>query len=259
MAEARQVFSYAEKTVPDDHLPVLLLNPEESVLNRHFQTWLRQSMFNFALGKKLDGILLMSHKDNPSETIPMFAYFPGHILKLPGNFMKQTASVANIVFHQFDKKSSRLFPPLYDPDYETRLDIANSPMVKAAIEENQKMLGDKALVLKKQITGSVMITSRIVKSYHIAEEGYYLLTIYLGRYGQGSRVFLADNDPANWPPDIGHINPYFGEVAFPGSKFDWQMVFLISPLRAGQRHLVEVFDVRDETSYFDGIQSYILH
>lgn len=259
MAEARQIFSHAQKHVPDDQLLIFLLNPEETVLNHYFQGWLKQSMFDFALGKTLNKTLFISHEDVPLENIQMFSYFPGHILKLPENSIKQITSIRNIRLHEFDKKISRIVPAVYDPDYETRLDIPNSPILKVDIEERQNMLGANALVLKKQVEMDFTVTSRKIKSFHIKEEGAYLLTIYLRKYGQNSRAFLADYDPAHWPPDIGYINPYFGEITFPGTTFNWQMVFLLSQISVGQHNLVEVFYLQDKISYFDGFQSYILY
>ncbi|MBI5427787.1 MAG: glycosyltransferase family 39 protein [Nitrospinae bacterium] len=258
ISEARQVFSYVQKEIPSGHFIVLWLPSETSVLNRYFAARLRQSMYNFAAGEKPDKIVLISHLDAPPQNFSIGGYYANSSFNLPSDSLKLIKEIGNMRIHELDKNISRFIPPSYNADYLAPVEIPESPVLAKKIEKKDKALGETALKFEKNTSQNLALTSSAIKSVDIKKEGACLLTIYLRKYGQKSNALLADYNPEQWPPKSIYINPYFGEFSAPGFDFNWQIVITISPMAAGRHNLVEVFDLIDQTSYFDGFQTFIL-
>lgn len=263
MAEAKQVLSYVQENIPRNQLIVILSGgPERSVLIHYLKTRIQEDMFSFVQGEKPDKIIFISHRLVPPKDYSIQGYFQNNFLILPHKTTKLIKTVGNLRLYEFNRKIYRFIPPVYDPDYnpdfERQVANQNHPAITIKNIENPKVLGKQALVMKKNTAEDFIIGSFFTKTVDIKKIDDYVLFIYVRKYGQLSNALLAAYDEKNGPPPVGILNMYFGKFKVSGSDFIWQMVFTLSPIDRGRSGLQEIIHLHDETSYFDGFQSFLL-
>ena len=255
IAEAKQTLSYVQETIPHDHL--ILVSSDNPVLSRYLDQRIQGDMFGFTAGNRLEKIILML----PSEVLPenfiFDGYYPQSSMRLPDHTFKLIKAIGNLRIYELDLSIIRFIPAVYDPDYETQLGFQNAQI---SAVDHPKVLGNQALMARKQKDQELLIATPVVKTVNIAKSDAYLLFIYVRQSGQKSKALLVDYDGQNWPPaKMVYLNKFLG-VFSAGSNFEWQMLFILSPIAEGRHNLQEIIHLQlgDEIAYFDGFQSFLL-
>lgn len=255
IVEAKQALSYVQETIPHDHL--ILVSSDNPVLSRYLDERIQSDMFNFAAGNRLGKIIFMLPREVAPENFVFDGYYPESAMRLPAHIFRSIKTIGNLRIYELDLSIIRFIPEVYDPDYETKLGFQGTQISKV---ELPKVLGNQALMARKQKGQELLIASPVVKTVDITKSGAYLLFIYIRQSGQKSKALLADYDGQNWPPPkMAYLNKFLG-VFSAGSNFEWQMLFVLSPITEGRHNLQEIIHLQngDEVAYFDGFQSFLL-
>ncbi len=266
MSEARQVYSFVQTKIPMDQL-IVITRPGEDVLNHYLQRRIHDSAMLFFHGKKPDRIIFVSRYDTPPWTYP--ASGASNALTVPQDAVRQIAAIGDTRIYEFGHNIERLIPADFDPDYATKLfETYDSQPLQIEKTANADTFGKQSLVMRNN-TGKVMyVNSNLVKSVDIEKEGTYILLAYLREWTQDSDVLLVDYNKRTAPQvEASYLLPFNKNYQMPadGSCFIvdknnriWEMMFALYPIKPGHHDLVETFSLVHQTSYFDGIQSFIV-
>ena len=134
-------------------------------------------------------------------------------------------------------------------------------------------LGQQSLQIKKNMQEDALVYSPSTK--HISSQDIsFILYGYAGKYQQKSKAgLLVKGDQQAFP--LNHlfgvyqenkddlawksIHPFFFFRHLKHEEhFKWQIIFMLLPLNAGLTEIQESLFLREEISYFDGFQGYLL-
>jgi hypothetical protein len=170
-------------------------------------------------------------------------------------------------------KVTPLLPLEVDMDFSRRWGKFRNPKLSETKTREHKFLGQQSLQINKNMQEDALIYSPSIN--HISSQGIsFILYGYAGKYQQKSKagllvkgdqqafslnhlfgVYQENKDDLAWKS----IHPFFF-FRHPKHEehFKWQIIFTLLPLNAGLTEIQESLFLREEISYFDGFQGYLL-
>lgn len=264
MAEAREVASFVESTIPRNRL-IALSRPADDALNHYLQKRIQENARLFIEGENPYKIIFITRRDKLPWVHPMS---DGNFI-VPHDSVKQIADIGNTRIYEFERNIERLAPSGYDPDQEVKLlSDYDNPTLKIEKTGGTGALGAQSLVLTNKEEKVLTVNTTVIKSIDIKKEGAYILLAYLREWGQQSDFLLVDYSERNSPLDrqaqlVPGNRSY--RMAADGTGFIidkanhiWEKVVVLYPISPGHHDLVGVFTLVQSVSYFDGIQSFIV-
>jgi len=269
MNESREVLRHLQKQVSQNELLVIPI--DDMALRRNLESLVAKKMLRVFKDGRLDGITFIGHKDVQELYLyPHDAIYPG---ALPDSSVQVIADIGNVRIHRMNGKITPLFPLEADINFSRRWGKFRNPKLSKTNTRKHKFLGQQSLQIKKNMQEDALVYSPSTK--HISSQDIsFILYGYAGKYQQKSKAgLLVKGDQQAFP--LNHlfgvyqenkddlawksIHPFFFFRHLKHEEhFKWQIIFMLLPLNAGLTEIQESLFLREEISYFDGFQGYLL-
>ena len=148
-----------------------------------------------------------------------------------------------------------------------------SPKISETETSDHSFLGKESWQINKKTQKDELIGSPFASQVSLKDKSFILYG-YAEKYRQESRAgLLLERDPQVFSlnqvfgvykenkDDLvwERIHPFFfSRDHNPVGHFKWHIIFMLFPLNAGINKIQEALFLREEVSYFDGFQSYLL-
>ncbi len=269
MNESREVLRHLQKQVSPNELLVIPI--DDMALRRNLEPLVAKKMLRVFKDGRLDGITFIGHH-NARESY-LYSHDSIYPSVLPDFSVEVIADIGNVRIHRMNAKVTPLFPLEADMDFSRRWGKFRNPKISETKTREHKFLGQQSLQINKNMQEDALIQSP--STNHISsEDRSFILYGYAGKYQQKSQagllvkgdqqafplnhffgIYQEDKDDLVWQ----WIHPFFF-FRHPKHEghFKWQIIFMLFPLKAGLNEIRESLFLREEISYFDGFQGYLL-
>ena len=271
MEEAQQAFNFMGG-LPKDYLFVIPW--EDRVLRHYTEKRVAENMLNIIREGNLKKIIFIGHNSLSPEKIPISGLFPETSF-LPEHF-KLVEQKGSLNIYDFDFLISNIIPLEKDFEPGNRMADQTFTGLKISSEKKYKLVGKESLKIEN--TGEkATLVSKLAMFPTIPSGDAFLFYLYARKLNQeslagmmtsGKRkgketslnllfgIFREEKGEWHWEPEHPYRN-FRTIIIKPG--FFWEIRMGASPIKSGKSVFREAILAHKETSYFDGMQAYILH
>lgn len=282
MADARQVLAYTRSLV-DSH-QLIVLHHSDGVLSHYIGQAVIENNFKALNDGELENILFIAHNKVRLEDRDWVGF---GLERLPKRFLKVVDDIGNIRIYRYSGTISKLIPPRADLDFERAFAGVTNPESTTSNIQSPRVFGSQSLAIKTNIKdikndGDIIDIdfdfniSNLPPS--VGKSGYVLLA-YIKKPNRHYAALLKERGKDKDSLSLNYSNSFFimektrpvrqkrppfdfthrrMEVGSPLPEQYWEMALALSPITRGENLLTFTFRVGEETSLYDGIQTFFL-
>ena len=269
MKESREVFSYLKNHTSKYDLLVIPI--DDAALRRVLEPLAAKQMLDVFKDGELDGITFIGHRNVPLTRIASVAKIPPSAI--PDSLIEVIKNIGAVNVSRMKVNVTSLFPIEVDTNFEQEWGKSRNPKISQKEIYTHRFLGTQSLQINKSIKEDVLLNSPLIDQ--ISSEGKsFILYGYGGKFKQKSKAgFLSKGNQIAF--SLNHlfgvyleeknalvrqwIHPFFTFYDTQNKDlFKWQIIFMLLPLNSGLQDIQRSLFIKDETSYFDAFQGYLL-
>jgi hypothetical protein len=268
MDESRKAHSYLKNKISKNEL--LIIPIDDMALRRTLAPLIAEQMLHVFKDGWLDKIIFIGHQDAQASYIhPHNAIYPA---ALTDSFLKVIANIGKVRINKMNVKITPLLPLKADMNFSQRWGKF-SPKIYETETREHSFLGKESWQINKKTQEDELIGSPFVNNISLKDKSFILYG-YAEKYRQESRagLLLKGGQPVfSLNQAFGvyqekksglvweRVHPFFSFLKRkPMKHFKWHIMFMLFPLNAGINQIREALFLREDVSYFDGFQSYLL-
>ncbi len=272
MEESREALRYVQNQTTEHDLVVISF--DDMALRRTLEPLVAEKMLRVFKDGQLDGIIFLGHRDIPTSRIASAAGWPTS--PLPTSGMRVIGDIGKVRIYRMNVKTSSLFPLEVDTNFSRQWGKFRNPKMSATETHAHRFLGKQSLQINKTTKEDRLIAAPLL--YRIStQSGSFILHAYAQKYQQKSEAgFIGIKQNQRAFP----LNYYFGVYREEGKNlarewihpffmfrqpklkrkepFKWHLIFMLIPLNTGLNEFQQALLLKEQTSYFDGIQGFLL-
>ncbi len=285
--ESKEVLSYiTSETSPHD----LILFPfYDRVLRHYIEDPSSKKMLNILRDKKLKRILIVGKKGiEPNQILSIAGYNKKHWWAFPWTkkYFDVEKDIGSFRVHSLNLKIDNLNSHNNSTTDES-IDLKTNSLFSVGFSEDFKFIGNKSLVLKRKQKKEILAISNEGKNIKVKTQDNFLLYIYGKKYLQKSRSMLSRTQGAvpfwlkgsNSVAKFFQIAPLYGIYSLQKGKPEirithphwnylhptkeikhyWKIEFRLSSIEPGNYKIKEIFELKDDEAFFDGMQTFLIH
>jgi len=269
MKESREVFSYLKNHTSKYELLVIPI--DDMALRRALEPLVAKQMLGIFKDGTLDRITFIGHRNVPLTRIASVAKIPPSAI--PDSLIGVIKNIGAVNVSRMKVNVTSLFPVEIDTNFEQEWGKSKNPKISQKESYVHRILGTQSLQINKSMEEDVLLKSPFIDQ--ISSKGRsFILYGYGEKFKQKSKAgFLSKGNQIAF--SLNHlfgvyreeknalvrqwIHPFFTFRDTQNKElFKWQIIFMLLPLNAGLQDIQRSLFIKDETSYFDGFQGYIL-
>ena len=221
---------------------------------------------------ELDGITFIGHRNVPLTRIESVAKIPPSAI--PDSLIEVIKNIGAVNVSRMKVNVASLFPVEVDTNFEQQWGKSRNTKIFQKEIYTQRFLGTRSSQINKSMEEDVLLKAPFIDQISSGGRSFILYG-YGGKFKQKSQAgFLTNGNQIAF--SLNHlfgvyreeksglirqlVHPFFMyRDTTPNKKlFEWQIIFMLLPLDAGLQDIQRSLFIKDETSYFDAFQGYML-
>ena len=277
LRDAKAAKSFIDNNISQNDL--LVIPFADRVLNYYLGERIALNMLNILQEGRLEKIFFLASSKVAPHSIPNIGV-SSDIDVLENHSFKVKKTFGKLKLYDLNFSIKKLAPLNTDRDYENHLDLSYNKNTLLNNVKQPRIAGKEALSLT-QSAGQGRAMSKNFKMIKNNKKGSFILVNFATGYGHRSEaqlmfpkgkgpkednywnslngVFFSRESKLNWlrtdPYRNLNIQPDFSKG---GTRFGWQIKFIIFPIKKGKVLFTEGFRTKEPVTFFDGFQSFIL-
>lgn len=252
---------------------------QNRVLRYYIEEPVSKRMLHILKTGQLDRIILIGHENTPWQKI--LSIGGTSIAPQLEKHISLGPQFGSIKTYEFELEIERFLPERNDLDYASKLKLNHSSEVTLQKTSSPKFLGESSLQVNRKVDESTLILETKFKKVNVTQKNTFLLKAYARKYKQlSAHSFIFQQNAA--PPGILFFNVFSGVFLSNGSSskwnrihpfhhylaeqkrsvrpdtMTWEIMFFLFSIPEGKIEFSESFFVEEDTSWFDGIQTFVL-
>jgi hypothetical protein len=269
MKESRQALRYVQNQTTEHELVVISF--DDMALRRTLESLVAEKMAKVFRDGQLDGVTFLGHRDTPVSKIASVTGWP--TFPLPASKMKVIVDIGKVRVYRMNVNISSLFPLEADMKILRPPVQFRNPIISQTETHVHRFLGQQSLQVDKAMKGETLMVSPFSRRISSAD-GRFILYGYAGKYKQKSKAGILGNKLKQRPFPLNYyfgvyreegknlvwesIHPFFMFRHKHKEPFKWHIIFMLIPLNDGLNEIRQALFIREQSSYFDGLQGYLL-
>jgi len=270
MAESLEALRYIRNQTSEHDL--LVISIEDMALRRNLEPLIAKRMLRVLQDGRLDGIVFLGHRNISANHIV-------DTIKLPPSstdfLMRVEVDIGKMRIYRMNVNVTPLFPLEPDMSFSQQWGKFRNPKLSETENPTHSFLGQKSLQINKNVKEDVLVYSP--STNNISSEGRsFVFYGYAKKYQQKSKAGLLVRES---PPPVllnglfgifrekkndliwEWIHPHFFIISDrlkDKEPFKWEIMLTLLPLNSGLNEIKKSLFLKDQISYFDGFQGYLL-